>query len=75
MTMLDKFLNRVGATADREPAHLPCRHPSLAPMWESVQDMGERDKISRYKCEACQHILPASVGRALLAHRATEQAA
>ena len=75
MTMLSRFLNRFGATADQEPDHLPCRHPSLSPMWESVQDMGERDKISRYKCEACQHTFPASLGRALLDRRALDHAA
>jgi len=30
-----------------------CIHAVLVPRWESVQDMGHEDKISRYMCEAC----------------------
>jgi hypothetical protein len=31
-----------------------CPHAVLVPRWESVQDMGREDKISRFMCEACQ---------------------
>lgn len=31
-----------------------CPHVVLVPRWESVQDMGHEDRISRFMCEACQ---------------------
>jgi hypothetical protein len=41
-------------------AQAPCRHTELTPMWDNVADMGERGKISRYRCLSCQTILPPS---------------
>jgi len=35
-----------------------CPHTKLAPMWESVHEMGEFDKISRYRCLDCGRYIP-----------------
>ncbi len=32
---------------------MDCPHAVLVPRWDSVQDMGHEDKITRYMCEAC----------------------
>ncbi|MGD9890129.1 MAG: hypothetical protein AB7R89_26665 [Dehalococcoidia bacterium] len=40
-------------TKDTKADALHCRHESLSPMWENIEDMGEVDKISRYRCLGC----------------------
>jgi hypothetical protein len=58
MALLPKVFGKshtINAKAD--PLH--CRHESLAPMWENIQDMGEIDKISRYRCLGCGVFLSA----------------
>jgi hypothetical protein len=32
---------------------LPCPHGVLSPRWDSVDDMGNEEKVTRYVCEAC----------------------
>jgi hypothetical protein len=31
-----------------------CPHAVLTPRWDSVDDMGKEDKVTRYICEGCQ---------------------
>ena len=41
--------------ADSEPASdTVCPHVALIPRWDSADDMGKPDKVSRYVCEACK---------------------
>jgi hypothetical protein len=42
-----------------------CIHAVLVPRWESVQDMGKEDKITRYMCEACHQEFPPDVAHHL----------
>jgi hypothetical protein len=52
-----------------------CRHTSLGPMWDSVADMGEQDRVSRYRCLDCHEILSAAAGRALLDRKTARESA
>ncbi len=52
MTIVERLFGR------RRPAisaEMPdaCRHAEQTPMWDSVEDMGRSDRISRYKCLGC----------------------
>lgn len=58
MALLDRLFKTSKAASFE--VQRPCRHPELAAMWDSVADMGERDKITRYRCLNCQIILPAA---------------
>jgi hypothetical protein len=60
MTWLDKLF---GATKHTSDESTPCSHASLSPMWDSVQDMGDSAKITRYRCGDCAAFLPLSAGR------------
>jgi hypothetical protein len=43
-----------------------CVHTVLLPRWDSTNDMGQQDKITRYMCESCHQEFSAAEGRALL---------
>jgi hypothetical protein len=62
MAILSKFLGNAH-TSNQKANVLHCRHESVSPMWESVQDMGEIDKISRYRCLDCGVFLPVTASR------------
>lgn len=53
----------------------PCPHKMLAPRWNSVADMGERDRITGYGCQNCNRTFTAEQGRALLEEEAQPAAA
>ncbi len=57
----------------RSPERMPCRHANLSAMRESVADMGERDKINRYRCLDCQQILSEQVGRSLQRYQSAHE--
>ena len=42
------------SAATAQTTSVECPHAVLVPRWESVQDMGHEDKITRFMCEACQ---------------------
>jgi hypothetical protein len=52
MTFLQKFFGSTRSSDVKSDA-LHCRHESLSPMWENIEDMGEVDKVSRYRCLGC----------------------
>ena len=60
MTWLDKLF---GAPKHDDGETHECRHASLTPMWESVDEMGDSDKVSRYRCLDCSDFLPLAAGR------------
>jgi hypothetical protein len=60
MTWLDRLF---GGTKHDDGATHVCRHPSLTPMWENVEEMGDPDKVTRYRCRECSEFLPLSAGR------------
>ncbi len=51
------LLGKLFGSKDKEAATttlaVDCPHAVLVPRWDSVQDMGHEDKITRYMCEAC----------------------
>ena len=59
MTFFQKIFG--GSRADgMQQDGIHCRHASLSPMWENIEDMGEADKVSRYRCLDCGAFLSAS---------------
>jgi hypothetical protein len=52
MSFFEKIL-RGSRSSDDGNDGLHCRHGSLSPMWENIDDMGNADKISRYRCLDC----------------------
>ena len=52
MGMLSFFTRRKDAQAAPSP-HLECLHPILSARWDSVQDIGNEDKITSYRCAEC----------------------
>lgn len=59
MTFFEKVFGGSHAD-DTQKDDLHCRHASLSPMWENIEEMGESDKISRYRCLDCGVFLAAS---------------
>jgi transposase-like protein len=37
-----------------------CEHITLIPAWDSAEDMGRADRVSRYRCEACGNTFTAA---------------
>jgi hypothetical protein len=48
------------------PVTTTCVHTVLLPRWDSTNDMGQQDKITRYLCESCHQEFSAAEGKALL---------
>ena len=42
-----------------------CLHTVLVPAWDSVEDMGKDQKVTRFTCESCHQEFSALEGRAL----------
>jgi hypothetical protein len=53
------------------PRGSACEHLVLIPMWDSADDIGRQDRVSRERCEACGAIFSADDAASL---RATEAA-
>jgi hypothetical protein len=44
---------------ERAPSsQAPCPHKELAPRWDSVEDMGQADRVTHYVCTACGERVP-----------------
>ena len=74
MKLLDRLFGKTIQNA-HQADQATCLHPTLAPMWESVEEMGERDRISRYRCAECQALLSGDQGRVLLRERRSQEIA
>ena len=48
-----------------------CEHVTLIPSWDRAEDMGNADRVSRYRCEACGETFTLEQAQEL---RETEQA-
>ena len=35
----------------------PCLHSELGPHWDSLQDMGQADRVTHYRCAACGAVI------------------
>lgn len=57
----DPSMNPFGDKEEAPPAQVnqepgpaeTCAHMVLIPRWDSVEDMGHKDKVVGYKCDAC----------------------
>lgn len=60
MGFLDRLLHRKEEAASAVDVVEPeCPHVALVPHWDSADDIGHADKVTRYECESCK----ASFGR------------
>jgi hypothetical protein len=39
--------------ADAGAEAIECEHITLIPSWDSAEDMGQLDRASQFRCEAC----------------------
>jgi hypothetical protein len=53
MGLLGKLFGGKEKTSESVAIAVDCPHATLVPRWDSVQDMGHEDKITRFMCEAC----------------------
>jgi hypothetical protein len=59
MGLLGKLFGGKTKVAESLAVAVECPHAVLVPRWDSVQDMGHEDKITRYMCESChEEFLP-----------------
>jgi transposase-like protein len=72
MGFLDRLRGRksTSATAQAHPPPPDCPHTALVPHWDDAADMGKEDKITSYKCEACQDTFSHEEGERLKAAEA-----
>jgi hypothetical protein len=61
---------RADATAAPADGPAPCPHTTLTPRWDSLDDMGNAEKVSSYTCQGCNQQFSAAEGRTLLATEA-----
>lgn len=64
------FLNRLFQRKDESPsavevAEPQCPHVALTPHWDSAEDIGHSEKITRYECESCKASFPREEGERL----------
>jgi hypothetical protein len=67
MGFLDRLFGRKGAPAavDEAPAP-PCPHGSMSQHWDKPEDLGKRELISSYTCDACGQSFSREEGEALM---------
>ncbi len=57
MGLLDRLLRRKANEGDDQGADAatpPCLHTAIRPLWDSADDIGDEDKATSFRCEACQ---------------------
>ncbi len=55
MGFLNRFLHRKEAGASAVGvAEKECPHVALVPHWDSAEDIGHSEKVTRYECESCK---------------------
>ncbi len=65
MGLLDKLFGRRGA--DEKPVDAgACPHASLTARWDAPEDMGDLERASGFRCEACGADFSGEEGRRLL---------
>lgn len=53
------------ATLEREAEAATCPHTTLTPRWDSVEDMGNEERVTGYSCQSCGEGFTPAEGRAL----------
>ncbi|MFQ5878999.1 MAG: hypothetical protein ACE5IZ_02335 [Dehalococcoidia bacterium] len=64
MGLLDRFSRKQQETPEEDLA--ACTHTRIVPHWDTLQDMGDRGKVTHYECEACHTKLSREEGQALM---------
>ncbi len=69
MGFLDKLLGREKRPQTEQAAasEQQCPHTALVPRWDSAEDMGKMERVSRYVCESCQRSFSREEGEAMRA--------
>ena len=54
-----RFLSRLLQRKDEPPSEVgaaepECPHVALVPHWDSAEDIGHGEKVTRYECESCK---------------------
>lgn len=63
MSVLSRFFGtRREEAQQKEPA--ACLHIRLVPYWDNLQDMGDKEKVTHYKCEGCHATFSREEGQA-----------
>ena len=72
MGFLNRLLRREGPThkSQAEPLDPPCPHVALVPHWDSAEDIGKADRVSRYVCESCRGTFSREEGDGMVAQAA-----
>ncbi len=65
MGLLDKLFGRSGTDGAPE-ADVACPHVALTARWDALEDMGNLERASSFRCEACGADFSAEEGRRLL---------
>ncbi len=55
---------------EAEESSVRCPHTMLDSHWDNAQDMGQPDKVSSYRCEACGSAFSGEDGQRLIAEEA-----
>jgi hypothetical protein len=75
MGFLDRLFGRKGdkaAPAEEPAAEVECSHAAVTARWDSATDMGKRELVSAYVCEACHATFSREEGEVFVA-RAVER--
>lgn len=64
MGLLDKLRGKRQEIPHGNPS--TCTHTRLVPHWGNLKDMGEREKVTYYQCEACRVEIGREEGQALM---------
>lgn len=71
MGFLDRLLRRKEEAAPAVGIAEPeCPHVSLVPHWDTAEDIGHAEKVTRYECESCKASFGKEEGERLMAEGA-----
>lgn len=71
MGFLNRLLHRKEeATSAVGVAEPECPHAAVVPHWDSAEDIGHADRVTRYECESCKSSFGREEGEQLLARAA-----
>ena len=61
-----QLLRKLFGGMDSEDNDQKCPHKLLVPQWDGVEDMGNEEKITAYRCNNCATIFTPDEARELL---------
>lgn len=66
MGLLDRLKRKNNEVDPPQQGSTTCNHTRLVPHWANLQDMGERERVTYYQCEACRVEIGREDGQALM---------